>query len=55
MLKRNAMQTTKLNVNIRTLLANCEELAKDETNNWRLKKFIKSIDTMIDELGNSEE
>ncbi|XP_013118700.1 vesicle transport protein USE1 [Stomoxys calcitrans] len=44
--------STKLNVNIRTLLANCEELAKDETNFWRLKKFIKSLDTMIEELGN---
>ncbi|XP_054732080.1 vesicle transport protein USE1 isoform X1 [Anastrepha obliqua] len=41
---------TKLNVNIRTLLSNCEELAKDEANYWRLKKFIKSLDTMIEEL-----
>ncbi|XP_067645523.1 vesicle transport protein USE1 isoform X2 [Eurosta solidaginis] len=41
---------TKLNVNIRTLLSNCEELAKDEANYWRLKKFIKSVDTMIEEL-----
>lgn len=46
---------TKLKVNIRTLLANCEELAKDEVNFWRLKKFIKSLDTMIDELKNMEE
>lgn len=49
------MQATKLNVNIRTLLANCEELAKDEVNYWRLKKFIKSLDTMIEELGGMEE
>ncbi|XP_011184335.1 vesicle transport protein USE1 [Zeugodacus cucurbitae] len=41
---------TKLNVNIRTLLSNCEELSKDEANYWRLKKFIKSLDTMIEEL-----
>ncbi|XP_023299790.2 vesicle transport protein USE1 [Lucilia cuprina] len=46
---------TKLNVNIRTLLANCEELAKEEVNFWRLKKFIKSLDTMIDELKNMED
>lgn len=46
---------TKLNVNIRTLLANCEELAKEEANFWRLKKFIKSLDTMIDELKNMEQ
>ncbi|XP_030385977.1 vesicle transport protein USE1 [Scaptodrosophila lebanonensis] len=41
---------TKLNVNIRTLLTNCEELAKSEDNFWRLQKFIKSLDTMIAEL-----
>lgn len=41
---------TKLNVNIRTLLANCEDLAKSEQNFWRLQKFIKSLDTMLDEL-----
>ncbi|XP_065361294.1 vesicle transport protein USE1 [Calliphora vicina] len=46
---------TKLNVNIRTLLANCEELAKEEVNFWRLKKFIKSLDTMIVELKNMED
>lgn len=46
---------TKLNVNIRTLLLNCEELSKDETNYWRLKKFIKSLDTMIDELKEYDE
>ncbi|EDW68642.1 vesicle transport protein USE1 [Drosophila virilis] len=41
---------TKLNVNIRTLLANCEDLAKSEDNFWRLQKFLKSLDTMIAEL-----
>ncbi|XP_037719456.1 vesicle transport protein USE1 isoform X2 [Drosophila subpulchrella] len=41
---------TKLNVNIRTLLANCEDLAKSEQNFWRLQKFIKSLDTMLAEL-----
>ncbi|XP_068149536.1 vesicle transport protein USE1 [Drosophila tropicalis] len=41
---------TKLNVNIRTLLANCEDLAKNEENFWRLQKFIKSLDTMVAEL-----
>ncbi|KAM7358418.1 vesicle transport protein Use1 [Cochliomyia hominivorax] len=46
---------TKLNVNIRTLLANCEELAKEEVNFWRLKKFIKSLDTMINELKNMDD
>ncbi|KAH8364222.1 hypothetical protein KR084_003977 [Drosophila pseudotakahashii] len=41
---------TKLNVNIRTLLTNCEDLAKSEQNFWRLQKFIKSLDTMLAEL-----
>ena len=46
---------TKLNVNIRTLLTNCEDLAKNEDNYWRLKKFIKSLGTMIEELQEYEE
>ncbi|KAH8365713.1 hypothetical protein KR093_003647 [Drosophila rubida] len=41
---------TKLNVNIRTLLTNCEDLAKSEDNFWRLQKFLKSLDTMLAEL-----
>ncbi|KAH8288074.1 hypothetical protein KR018_011511 [Drosophila ironensis] len=46
---------TKLNVNIRTLLTNCEDLAKDEQNFWRLQKFIKSLDTMLAELESLED
>ncbi|XP_017071734.1 vesicle transport protein USE1 [Drosophila eugracilis] len=41
---------TKLNVNIRTLLINCEGLAENEQNFWRLQKFLKSLDTMIADL-----
>ncbi|XP_034133109.1 vesicle transport protein USE1 isoform X1 [Drosophila guanche] len=41
---------TKLNVNIRTVLSNCEELAKSEENFWRLQKFIKALDIMVAEL-----
>ncbi|KAH8302572.1 hypothetical protein KR044_008293 [Drosophila immigrans] len=41
---------TKLNVNIRTLLTNCEDLAKSEDNFWRLQKFLKSLETMLAEL-----
>ncbi|XP_055376208.1 vesicle transport protein USE1 [Condylostylus longicornis] len=44
----------KLEVDIRILLTNCEELSKDESNFWRLKKFIKSLDTMIYELKDTE-
>ncbi|XP_017136510.1 vesicle transport protein USE1 isoform X1 [Drosophila miranda] len=41
---------TKLNVNIRVMLNNCEELAKNEANFWRLQKFIKALDIMVAEL-----
>lgn len=46
---------TKLEINLRSLLANCEELVKDEANFWRLKKFIKSMDVMIEELQEYED
>lgn len=48
--------TTKLEINIRSLLSHCEELAKsnDDANSWRIKKYIKSLDTMIKELEISE-
>lgn len=45
----------KLNVNIRTLLNDCEELAADKGNYWRLRKFIKSLDIMIQELSGMDE
>lgn len=46
--------TTKLEINVRTLIVQCEDLVKDDTNNWLLKKYIKSLDTMIKELEGSE-
>lgn len=46
---------TKLEINVRTLIVQCEDLAKDDTNNWLLKKYIKSLDTMINELEQCEE
>ncbi|XP_055911708.1 vesicle transport protein USE1 [Eupeodes corollae] len=46
---------TKLEINLRSLLVTCEELVKDETNFWRLKKFIKSMDVMIEELQEYED
>lgn len=47
--------TTKLEINIRTLIVQCEELVKDDANNWLLKKYIRSLDTMIKELEVDEE
>lgn len=42
--------TSKLEINIRSLIAQCEELASVDNQDWRLKKYIKSLDTMISEL-----
>lgn len=42
--------TSKLEINIRSLIAQCEELASADNQDWRLKKYIKSLDTMILEL-----
>lgn len=47
--------STKLELHIRSLIAHCEELVKDDTNNWILKKYVKSLDTMIQELESSNE
>lgn len=47
--------TTKLEVDVRSLISHCEELAKDDPTCWRLKKYIKSLDTMVSELESSEE
>lgn len=42
--------TSKLQLNIRSLIAHCEEMANANSQDWRLKKYIKSLDTMINEL-----
>lgn len=45
----------KLEMNIRSLIVHCEEIAKEDPKNWLLKKYIKSLDTMIKELEDNEE
>lgn len=40
----------KLNVNIRTLLNNCEEISKHEANYKRLEPLIDCLQSMIEEL-----
>ena len=42
--------SAKLEINIKTLLVHCEELVKDDSQRWRLSRYIKSIDTMLKEL-----
>lgn len=42
--------SVKLNVNIRTLLNNCEELSKHEVNHVRLQPLVDSLQKMINEL-----
>ncbi|KAJ6639286.1 Vesicle transport protein USE1 [Pseudolycoriella hygida] len=46
--------SSKLEINIRTLLSHCEVLAKEDGKSWTLRKYIKSLDTMIKELATSE-
>lgn len=41
---------SKLEINIRSLIVHCEEIVKEDPKNWLLKKYIKSLDTMIKEL-----
>ncbi|KAG4075092.1 hypothetical protein HA402_008157 [Bradysia odoriphaga] len=46
---------SKLEINIRTLISHCEDVAKEDIKNWSLRKYIKSLDTMIKELAASED
>lgn len=47
--------SSKLEIDVRGLLLHCEELANEDQKDWRLKKYIKSLDTMIQELSEQEE
>ncbi|XP_053683177.1 vesicle transport protein USE1 [Sabethes cyaneus] len=42
--------TSKLEINVRSLIAQCEEIVSADQQDWRLKKYIRSLDTMILEL-----
>lgn len=42
--------SAKLEINVRSLIAHCEEMVKDENQSWRLNKYIKNLDLMINEL-----
>lgn len=46
---------SKLEMDVRGLLSHCEELANADNSDWRLKKYIKSLDTMIQELDEQPE
>lgn len=46
---------SKLEINIRSLIVHCEEIVKNDPANWLLKKYIKSLDTMIKELEETAE
>lgn len=46
--------SSKLEINIRSLISHCEEMANDNNKDWRLKKYIKSLDTMILEFQEEE-
>ncbi|KFB44500.1 AGAP005893-PA-like protein [Anopheles sinensis] len=42
--------TSKLEINIRTLIAQCENIVTVNKDDWRLNKYLRSLDTMIEEL-----
>ncbi|XP_059612050.1 vesicle transport protein USE1 [Phlebotomus argentipes] len=42
--------SSRSELNLRSLIAHCEEMAKTDSGDWRLKKYIKSIDILIEEL-----
>ncbi|XP_055609529.1 vesicle transport protein USE1 [Uranotaenia lowii] len=42
--------SSKLEINVRSLIAQCEEMIGEDGQDWRLKKYIRSLDTMIFEL-----
>ncbi|XP_051166919.1 vesicle transport protein USE1 isoform X2 [Leptopilina boulardi] len=47
-------QMTKDEINIRRLLRICESMAKNDiSSNWKLEKYIKTLDGMIETLNNS--
>lgn len=46
---------SKLEANIRSLVTHCEELVQDEADSWMLKSYIKSLDTLIEELAEHAE
>ncbi|RZF44647.1 hypothetical protein LSTR_LSTR000599 [Laodelphax striatellus] len=49
------MGMSRLEINVRRLLAKCELMAKEESErDWRLEKFINDADVMINELHRSE-
>lgn len=46
---------TKLEANIRSLITHCEELVQEDSTNWLLNNYIKSLDTLIKELAENKE
>lgn len=42
--------SAKLEINIKSLLVHCEELLKDDSQRWRLSRYIKSLDSMLKEI-----
>ncbi|GAB0092408.1 Vesicle transport protein USE1 [Sergentomyia squamirostris] len=42
--------SSKLEINVRSFITHCEEMAKNDNKDWRLIKYIKSLDIMIQEL-----
>lgn len=41
---------SSLESNLRQLLMHCEAIADEQPDSWRLRKYMKSLDTMCVEL-----
>lgn len=40
----------KLEINVRALLGTCEQLIKEQDQQWRLPSYIRNLDQMVNEL-----
>ncbi|GLH01277.1 Vesicle transport protein USE1 [Gryllus bimaculatus] len=44
------MGMSRLEVNVRRLLSQCENMAKEDSQDWRLHKYISALDEMVSSL-----
>lgn len=42
--------STKLEFSFRGLLKHCEDAAEEDNQDWRLKKYVRTLDKMLNEL-----
>lgn len=42
--------SAKLELSLRGLMKHCENTAEEDNLDWRLKKYVKTLSSMLDEL-----